>query len=194
MDRPIFYHSTMNGSKTANLLTSAHNYMRQGKKVMLFKPTLDTRAMGEIKSRAIKEGKEAYGIPPHDANFVSAKVIDEALNGAGKPDVVFIDEAQLLTVEQIENVAHMAIEWGIKVFVYGLLIDFKGSMFPAAIKAIETGFDLKEFKMTCDNCSNEATNHQLLIDGVPAYSGDTIHIGDEEYRSVCYQCFVQGIA
>lgn len=183
----------MNGSKTANLLTSAYNYKRQGKTVLMFKPQTDTRSGAEIKSRAISDGQPAIAIPKDDNNFIY-KYFNDMLAKVPRVDVIFIDEAQMLSDEQIDSVAEIARGWGVRIYLYGLLTDYQGGMFMAAIRSIENGFELKEIKMTCDYCINEATNHLLFIDGNVKKEGDILIVGDEEYKSVCNSCFHYGMS
>ena len=54
-----FRYGTMDSAKSLNLLAVAHNYRKQGKRVMLMKPRLDTRfGAGKISSRAGLEADE----------------------------------------------------------------------------------------------------------------------------------------
>lgn len=192
MIRPTFIHATMNGSKTANLLTSAYNYKRQGKHVLLFKPSSDTRSGAEIKSRAISNGQPAIPIPADDDNFIW-KVFMKEIMVTPRVDCIFIDEAQMLTVGQIDSIARIARSWSVKVFLYGLMTDYQGNMFSSAIRSIERGFRMVELSMTCDFCHNEATNHLLFVDGKVKKHGDILIIGDQEYKSVCNSCFEDGM-
>lgn len=193
MIRPTFYHSTMNGSKTANLLTSAYNYKRQGKFVLMFKPSSDTRSGAKIKSRAIKEGQPAIPVPTDNDRFIY-NYFNVIIARVPRIDCIFIDEAQMLSDGQIASLAEIAQSWGVQIFVYGLLTDYQGNMFSSAIKSIECGFRLVELSMTCDFCLNEATNHLLFVDGKVKRHGDILIVGDQEYKSVCHSCFCDGMS
>ena len=53
MAKLYFRHGTVGSAKTLNLLAVAHNYRQQNKKILLLKPSLDTRfGKGQIRSRA----------------------------------------------------------------------------------------------------------------------------------------------
>lgn len=182
------FHSTMNGSKSANLLMQIHNFERQGKFVIAFKPTADTRD-DEIRSRAIQESHSAYSIRNYEVGLMTSIVAKNSHNNISR---IFIDEIQFFSAEQIKEIAQIAIEFGIDVYTYGLLNSYTGKVFPAIVKAIECGFSLEEMKMQCDMCENRATNHILLSDGC-VIKGDEakIHIGDEEFLSLCYKCYLE---
>lgn len=182
----------MNGSKTANLLTSAYNYKRQGKNVLLFKPEFDTRSDSIIKSRAIKDGQRAMGIPIDDDNFVS-RIFKKQQSRKGRVDIIFIDEVQMLTAAQIDDISEIARCWSTKIHVYGLLVDYKGHIFDSSKRAIECGFKMEELSMTCDFCVNEATHHLLFNNGKVQTHGEVLVVGDSEYKSVCISCFKYGL-
>ena len=44
---------------------------------------------------------------------------------------------------------------------------------------------LEEIKTVCQWCDHKATMNLRMVDGAPAYDGDQIQIGDQEYISVC---------
>ena len=52
MPKLYFRYGTMNSSKTANLIMTAHNYKTLGKKIMVIKPVIDKRSE-QVNSRAI---------------------------------------------------------------------------------------------------------------------------------------------
>src|SRR5438309_11866670 len=83
-----FRYGTMDSAKSMNLLAVAHNYRKQGKRVLLMKPRLDTRfGAGVISSRS---GLEA------EADFmVDADTQLDPREFAGL-DCVLVDEAQFL--------------------------------------------------------------------------------------------------
>ena len=64
MAKLYFRHGTVGSAKTLNLLAVAHNYRQQNKRVLLIKPSLDTRfGEGTIRSRAgmrIRRRRDAH--------------------------------------------------------------------------------------------------------------------------------------
>lgn len=173
----------MNSSKSAQLIMQAFNFKRQGKKYIVFKPSIDTRDGDYVVSRALDQklqatvvGKDDYGLM---TNIVRMTDID----------FIFVDESQFLTANQVEELAKISIEYEIPVFAYGLLMSFNGELFEGSKRAIECGFTLHELKMQCDYCTSKATHHLLYADGKVVKEGSGIHVGDEEFKSVCYECY-----
>lgn len=173
----------MNASKSAQLLMQAFNFQRQGKSFVIFKPSMDTRDRGYVKSRALRESREAYCLENYNIEAIETIVKME------QPDFIFVDELQFLTGEQVRELTRVSIKYDIPIFAYGLLITYNGILFEASRTAIECGYTLKEIKMQCDFCKNKSTHHLLYNDGKLIKDGNGIFVGDTEYKSVCYECY-----
>ena len=181
------FHTTMNGSKSANLLMQVYNFERQGKFILAFKPAIDTRTDDEIRSRAISESHQAYPIPKGSRGNMLEIVRKHRKKNISR---IFIDEIQFFDPEQIDELAQIAIQYGIDIYCYGLLNSFTGKAFPSIIRCIEVGFIFEEMKMQCDLCENRASNHLLFVDGKVMRGEEAeVHVGDSEFKSVCYRCF-----
>lgn len=189
MGKRNLFHGTMNASKSAQLLIQAFNLERQGKSVIVFKPSIDTRDEGVVRSRALDEEREAI-IVPSDAKGFMYEIIKEKKD---EINFIFVDELQFMKSHQVEELAKISIDFDKHVFAYGLLLDYKGYLFEGTKRAIECGFTLHELKIQCDFCDSKATNHLLYIDGKLVTKGEPIHVGDQEYKSVCYPCFLREI-
>lgn len=188
MAKRNFFYGTMQSSKSAQLLIQAFNLERQGKTLVIFKSSTDTRDTGVIKSRALDEERPAILIHPKDVN----KMYDICTKE--KPCFVFVDETQFMTPVQVEELARIAIELDIPIFAYGLMLSYTGELFDGTKKAIECGFTMHELKMQCDLCTEKATHHLLYFHGWLMDNGQKIVVDDDsaiEYRSVCYPCYVE---
>lgn len=185
MAKRNFFYGTMNASKSAQLLMQAYNLERQGKSLLVFKPSIDTRDKAVVKSRALDEERKAFLINKYD-NGLMYKMSEEL-----RPDFIFVDECQFMTKEQVKELAEISIELDIPIFAYGLLLSYTGELFDGSKTAIECGFTLFELKMQCDFCRNKSTHHLLYIDGNLVVNGDPIHVGDQEYKSCCYPCYIR---
>lgn len=188
MGKRNFFYGTMNASKSAQLLIQAFNLERQGKNVIVFKPSIDTRDEGVVRSRALDEERKAI-VVPSDAKGFMYNIIENN----SKVNYIFIDELQFMKAHQVEELAKISIDFDKHIFAYGLLLDYKGNLFEGAKKAIECGFTLHELKIQCDFCNSKATNHLLYINGKLVTKGEPIHVGDQEYKSVCYPCFLREV-
>jgi thymidine kinase len=178
------FHGAMNASKSAQLLMQVYNLERQGKTFIIFKPDIDTRDSGVVKSRALQEERPAYTISKDDTWLMSTLVANY------QPEFIFLDESQFFTAEQIEELTRISVNNNIPIFAYGLLLSYTGELFEGSKRAIECGFTLHELKMQCDSCHEKSTHHLLYVNGELVKDGDPIHVGDQEYRSVCYECYI----
>lgn len=187
MGKRNFFHGTMNASKSAQLLIQAFNLERQGKSVMVFKPAIDTRDKGVVRSRALDEERDAFVVPKNESG-VMYDIVEGLHRGI---DFIFVDELQFMQAHQVEELAKISIDFDKHIFAYGLMLSYTGELFEGSKRAIECGFTLHELKIQCDFCKAKATNHTLHVDGQLITDGDTIHVGDQEYNSVCYPCYLR---
>lgn len=185
MGRTNFFYGAMNSGKSSQLLTQAYTMERQGKKVIAFKPKSETRDGEYIVSRALGEKRKAFVIGEDDESLITSIVLRE------KPRFIFTDETQFFTINQIEELALISSRLEIPVFSYGLLMSYTGEIFDTSKKIIECGFTLHELKMQCDFCEKKSTHHLLYIDGKLIKNGEQYHVGDQEYKSCCYDCYLE---
>jgi len=174
-----FRYGTMDSAKSMNLLAVAHNYRKQGKKVLLVKPRLDTRfGATKISSRS---GLEA------DADLMvdEETVLDpREFNGL---DCVLVDEAQFLPPHIIEDLRRITVDPGVPVICYGLRTDFKTKLFPGAQRLMELADRIEEVKVTCQYCQKKAICNLRFVNGTPTVDGPQIQLGaDEHYAPVCW--------
>ena len=183
MSKLYFRYGAMNSSKSANLLMVAHNYEEQGKKVIIFKPSLDTRS-GEslVKSRVGIEHicKDIC----KDFNFY------EYMKDAQDIDCVLVDESQFCTKEQIKQLTQVADKLNIPVLCYGLKNTYiDGELFEGSAALLYYADSIEEIKTVCQYCNRKAIMNLYLINGQPIYQGNKVQIGDvkgeEKYVSVC---------
>lgn len=188
MSKRKLFHGTMNASKSGQILFQTFNFNRQGKTFVCFKPDIDREDdKGYIKSRALDEKRPAF-IVKRDWDGLMFDIVKNM-----NPNFVFVDEIQFMTPQQVEELARISIELHTPVFAYGLVLSYTGQMFEATKRAIELGFSLHELKMQCDSCSDKSTHHLLYINGKLVKDGEPIHVGDTEYKSVCYSCYKKEI-
>ena len=124
MAKLYFRYGTMDSAKSLNLLAVAHNYRKQGKRVLLMKPRLDIRfGATKISSRA---GLEA------DADLmIDEDTTLDPREFAGL-DCILVDEAQFLPPAVIEDLRRITVDPGVPVICYGLRTDFRTKLFPGA--------------------------------------------------------------
>ena len=100
MAKLYFRYGAMASAKTLNLLAVAHNYRMQGKRVVIVKPRLDSRfGAGTVRSRAGLE-------QPADIQADEKSI--RYLRSFGGASCVFVDEAQFLSPQLVEQLRAVA--------------------------------------------------------------------------------------
>jgi len=175
-----FRYGTMDSAKTLNLLAVAHNYRKQGKRVLLVKPRLDTRfGPTTIGSRSGLSAEADLSIDEE------TRLVPEDFEGV---DCVLVDEAQFLPPDVIDDLRRITIDPGVPVICYGLRTDFRTRLFPGAARLMELADAIEEVKVTCQYCGRKATCNLRLVDGRAALDGPTVLLGaDEQYVPVCWR-------
>ncbi|HEX3764068.1 MAG TPA: thymidine kinase [Kofleriaceae bacterium] len=179
MAKLYFRYGTMDSAKSMNLLAVAHNYRKQGKRVLLAKPRLDSR-FGNHKI-ASRSGLEA------DADLLIDE--DTVLDPRefAQLDCVLIDEAQFLPPAVIEDLRRITVDPGVPVICYGLRTDFRTRLFPGAQRLMELADRIEEVKVTCQYCARKAICNLRFVNGTPTVRGPQIQLGaDEQYAPVCW--------
>lgn len=184
MAKLYFRYGTMDSAKTMNLLAVAHNYRKQGKRILLVKPRLDHRfGQTRIASRSGLEAEADLlldeGAQLDPADFVGV-------------DCVLVDEAQFLAPRLIDDLRRITITPGVPVICYGLRTDFRTRLFPGAQRLMELADAIEEVKVTCQYCAKKATCNLRLVDGVAVVDGPQVLLGaDEQYAPVCWGHYEQ---
>lgn len=176
-----FKYGTMGSGKTLQLLITASNYERQGKKVIVIKPEIDTRhGYGVIKTR--------LGIERNADVLVQEE--PHVLNVPNNTACILVDEAQFLSVKWVDFLRQICKQYDVPVICFGLKTDFKTELFPASKRLFEIADKLEEMKTVCNRCVRKATQNMKVIDGQAIIAGPSVDLGAEEkYISVCWECY-----
>ena len=182
MAQLYFYYSAMNAGKSTSLLQSAHNYREQGMQVMLFTAAIDDRvAKGVIASRiGLKAEAELF-----DDGFDFFLLIADRQQRSPL-HCIFVDEAQFLSREQVDQLAKVVDLLNIPVLCYGIRSDFQGELFPGSARLLTVADKLSELKAVC-HCGRKATM-VVRRDGAgnPVHEGAQVVIGgNDSYESMC---------
>src|SRR5215467_14548773 len=137
----------MDSAKSMNLLAVAHNYRKQGKRVLLMKPRLDTRfGSAKISSRC---GLEA------DADLlIDDETALDPRDFAGL-DCILVDEAQFLPPWIIEDLRRITVDPGIPVICYGPRTDFPTRLCRGASRLRRPAGSIEDVKVTCQYRSHQ---------------------------------------
>ncbi|MGI6696699.1 MAG: thymidine kinase [Christensenellales bacterium] len=191
-----FYYGVMGSSKTAQLLMQRYNYQQLGLRVALVKPAIDTR-MGEnlVYSRVgLSAPAELVLESGHSAREQLLWLA--ARNACSGFEYVFVDEAQFLTAEQVQELADMADE--LDIFCYGLRTDFQGNFFPGSAALLRLAEEIHEVPGGLCWCGAKATmNTRVDPEGRVIKTGEQVMIDNQQairYIGLCYRHWRQGIS
>jgi thymidine kinase len=179
----------MNSGKSFEIIKVAHNYEEQGKPVLIFTPSIDTRTGTEqIGSRA---GMTRKAIPvDEDTNLFECVKSYQPEPGMKRIYCVLVDEAQFLKKHHILELTRVVDELGIPVMAFGLKNDFQNRLFEGSYNLLIYADKIEEIKTICWYCDRKATMVIRFRDGVPVNEGEQIQIGgNEDYKPVCRRCY-----
>ncbi len=185
MSKLYFRYGAMNCGKTTSLLQVAYNYEERGMKILLIKPTVDTKGDDHVVSRLGAKRKVDVLLSDND------EIKNYILNN--KYDAIIVDEAQFLNPKQVDELYFITKEYDIPVLCYGLRCDFQMKGFPGSTRLLEIADDIKELKTIC-RCGSKATQNLRLLNGVAVFEGNQVLIDGKseiKYESVCGKCYIR---
>jgi len=171
----------MGSGKTEEVIRLLNRALIGKREVVVFKPDMDTRSAGEIKSR---NGRVFAAVE------ISVKNPEEILNQAKKAKCVFVDEIHFFNRALIAVIDSL-INDGKQVITSGLDTDFKGEPFGIVPDLIAISDSHIQLTAVCMKCRGENANRsQRFINGKPApYDSPLIVVGgDEQYEARCRDC------
>ena len=188
MAQLYYYYSAMNAGKSTSLLQSAYNYAERGMNAEIFTAALDDRfGQGKVASRIGLESSAHLFTPK--TNMQSAI---EVLLAKGKVDCLFIDEAQFLTKQQVQQLIYIVDKLNIPVLAYGLRTDFLAETFEGSRYLLAWADKMIELKTIC-HCGRKAT-FVVRIDenGQVVKEGEQVEVGgNDRYESMCRLHFAE---
>lgn len=182
-----FRYGAMNAGKSTILLQTAYNYEEKGKKVVLIKPSVDTKGDEKIVSRIGLERKVDYLISDNDS------IISKLGDNLSSLSCILVDEAQFLKRKQVDELFYISKIMDIPVIAFGLRTDFKSNGFEGSIRLLELADALEEMPTIC-RCGKKARFNARKVDGKFTFDGDSIVIDDTSdvsYESLCGACYIE---
>ncbi|MBM7504001.1 thymidine kinase [Agromyces aurantiacus] len=194
MAKLYFRYGAMNSGKSTALLQAAFNYEERGHRVLLAKPAVDTKGDRSIVSRLGMVRDVDFTITSGDAVLElferhRAPVIERYGRDVS---CLLVDEAQFLTIEQVDDLLRIALLDDIPVLAYGIRTDFQTVAFAGSRRLLEIAHTLEELKTIC-RCGRKAIFNGRRIDGRYVFDGDQVAIDGAEvaYESLCGVCYLQ---
>lgn len=182
-----FRYGAMNAGKSTILLQTAYNYEEKGKKVVILKPSVDTKGDEKIVSRIGLERKVDYLIGDNDS------IISKLGDNLSSLSCILVDEAQFLKRKQVDELFYISKMMDIPVIAFGLRTDFISNGFEGAIRLLELADALEEMPTIC-RCGRKARFNARKVDGKFTFDGDSIVIDDNsnvKYESLCGTCYIE---
>ncbi|GGL66769.1 thymidine kinase [Curtobacterium sp. Csp1] len=198
MAKLYFRYGAMNSGKSTGLLQAAYNYEERGQRVLLAKPSVDTKGDREIVSRlGVTRSVDVVFAPDDDvrASVAAAGAVDpesDRLDGMVRPlSCVLVDEAQFLTPRQVDDLLRIAVLDDVPVLAYGIRTDFRTEAFPGSARLLEIAHSLEELKTIC-RCGRKAVFNPRKVDGRFVFDGSQVAIDGAgvTYEALCANCYL----
>ncbi|MGL5648955.1 MAG: thymidine kinase [Clostridium sp.] len=190
MAKIYFKYGAMNSGKSTALIQCSFNYKQRGMETLRFKPKVDTRDEDGFITSRVGLKTDCIMLGKGDS------VLDMYLESVVDPiEAVLIDEAQFLTVKQVEELVVIAKLYDTPVLCYGLKNDFSMTLFEASAKLLAVAESLEELKTVCW-CGDKATqNARVDASGAVVYEGESVVVGDIGlYVPLCLDHYAQGMS
>jgi thymidine kinase len=170
----IYFTGTMDCGKSTLALQMDHNHAARGRLGRIF--TSNDRAGESTLSSRLGLEAEAIEVKP-DFDFWQY-VVDELTHG-GRIDYVVADEAQFYQPEQVDQLARLVDELQIDVFCFGILTDFRATLFPGSARLVELAdrMELLQVEALCW-CGERATHNARTVGGEMVTEGEQLVVGD----------------
>lgn len=192
----------MNTGKSTALLQVANNYEETGSKVLIMKPSIDTKGDDAVVSRlGIKRKVDVL------VNQESESILDNETT-TGKPinfdgiSCILVDEAQFMSPKHVFELWTVTKVLDIPVIAYALKVNFRGELFEGTKALLQYGEKIdtqSQIAMCSCGCGKKAkfnarrdkdtlefdlTGPEVKIDGTT----------NDEYLPLCGDCFYKLVA
>jgi thymidine kinase len=170
----IYYCGTMDSGKSTLALQTAHNHQSRGRQGLIF-TNKDRAGKGIISSRLGLSSPAIEVIPTLDLH----KYVVDALSSGDRIDYIICDEAQFYERVQIEQLARIVDGLGIDVYAFGILSDFRTTLFPGSARLVELAdrVNTLQVEALCW-CGSRATHNARTVGGVMVIEGEQVVVGD----------------
>jgi thymidine kinase len=185
-----FFTGTMDSGKSTLALQTNHNHAARGRVGRIFS-SQDRAGAATLSSRL---GLQHDAVEVTDDLDFWTYVVDALTRGA-RIDYLICDEAQFYTATQVDQLARVVDELQVDVFAFGILTDFRTSLFPGSARLVELAdrMHVLQVEALCW-CGKRATHNARTVNGEMVTEGDVIVVGDVDqtpaevgYEVLCRQ-------
>jgi thymidine kinase len=171
-----FFTGTMDSGKSTLALQTNHNHAARGRSGRIF----TSRARAGAATLSSRLGLQ------HDAvevgeEFDFWRYVVDTLTAGARIDYLICDEAQFYAPRQIDQLARVVDELQLDVFAFGILTDFRTSLFPGSARLVELAdrTHVLQVEALCW-CGKRATHNARTENGEMVTEGEVIVVGDVE--------------
>lgn len=189
MAKMHFKYASMNSGKSTDLIRTAYNYEENGYKVLIIKSIIDTKTKDTVSSRLGVEKKI-------DVLLLYSDNLLEVLKGKLKGiSCILVDEAQFLSIKQVEDLFLISKACNIPVICYGLRTNFKMESFAGSKRLLELAEVLEELITLCE-CGKIArfvgrkVGNKFVKDGEEVIIKGTDNVS---YVPLCGACYLSKV-
>ncbi|WP_460735394.1 thymidine kinase [Nocardioides ginkgobilobae] len=171
-----FFTGTMDSGKSTLALQTNHNHAARGRQGRIF-VTRDRAGTSRLSSR-LGLTHEAIEV---DEGFDFWRYVVDSLTQGARIDYLVCDEAQFYSADQVDQLAKVVDELQIDVFAFGILTDFRTSLFAGSARLVELAdrMHVLQVEALCW-CGKRATHNARTENGVMVVEGEVIVVGDVE--------------
>lgn len=178
-----FTHATMGSGKSLVALATAHSLEDAGQPVLLL--TRMDRSGRQIASRS--------GLSAPAVALSADDDLAQVWRDQRRPRHIVVDEAQFLSVAQVDVLADLAdLTPPVEVHCFGLLTDFRQRLFDGARRLVEVADEIVALPIRARCwCGRPASVNARVVNGRVATDGPTVLVGDTVvgadtfYRTLC---------
>ncbi len=188
MAKLYYRYGAMNSGKSTALMQVAHNYEERGMRVLIIKPSVDTKGGESVVSRLGVKRQVDIVVSPTTNIYTT---VENDINKHGLLACVLTDESQFFTQEQAQQLFMLTINLNLPVICYGLRTDFSLVGFPGSTRLLELAHNIEEMKTIC-KCGKKAMCNGRKINGKYVFEGSQVAIdmeGSVKYESLCPACY-----
>ena len=190
MSKLYFRYGTMNCGKSSLLMQVAYNYNEKERRVVIIKPSIDTKANDKLSSRIGLERKVDILIKPEGSFKEYYRIWGKDVS------CILVDECQFLSEKQVEELWYVTKKFNIPVICYGLRTDFTGTLFTGSKRLFELADETEELITIC-KCGKRAKFNARFVDGEFTLDGNSVLIDGSTknviYDPLCGKCYLEAI-